>query len=642
MNESTTNHQTEKQKPKVGVYICHCGGNISDHVDVENLQRRTEKIPGVALARTNMFMCSDPGQELIAEDLKNGLVNRVVVASCAPNLHETTFRKTLSRAGVNPYLYEHANIREQVSWVHHGQAATDKAMRLIAAAAGKAKTLKPLEPLRVKANRRVTIIGGGLAGLRSAKDLADRGFTVVLVEKTPFLGGKAVLIDRVAPTGEKAVDLVSALAADVLKDPAITVFTCAQVTGFEGYIGNFRLTISLSPPEATEDLKKMAALTGSGRPSFDCEPFIGVYANKIPEKIEELVIETGVIVLATGFNSYTPRKGEYGYQEFKTVITLPDFIKKFAENQGKRNVLEIEGRKIRSLAFIHCVGSRQIPGIHEEDDSGKLNEYCSRICCTATLQAALKTRENYPGTRVYELYRDIRTYGRGQEEMYHKTSSQGVVFLRFRAEDSPVVTANEPSESYPLKVTVKDTLTFDEEVEVPVDLVVLANGLEPHPIPKLVEMMKLPVGADRFLLEVHPKLRPVELSISGILLAGTCQAPMDMGEVCNAAGAAAVKAAALLAREFVEMDPFVAEVDLEKCKGSGLCVEACLNKGALKMVEMEVGGQRVQRAQVSPALCKGCGACVAVCPEKAINLQGWTLRQYEDMVDMFVSEDLVA
>ncbi len=641
MTESINNKATEIQDPKVGVYICHCGGNISDHVDMETLQRRTEKIPGVALARTNMFMCSDPGQELIIEDLKNGLVDRVLVASCAPNLHETTFRQTLSRAGVNPYLYEHANIREQVSWVHHGQAATDKATRLVAAAAGKAKNLKPLEPLRVKAKQHVTVIGGGLAGLRCAKDLADRGFEVVLIEKSPFLGGKAVLIDRVAPTGEKAVDLVSELTTAVLKAPTIKVFTCAQVTGFEGYIGNFRLKITASPSVSDEDRKKIADTAKDGRSPYQCDPFIGVYAKDIPQETEELIIETGVIVLATGFKSYVPKIGEYGYQEFNKVITLPAFIQKFAERSKKGSFLEIDGREIHNIALIHCVGSRQIPGIHEENESGELNEYCSRICCTATLQAALRIRENYPETRVYELYRDIRTYGRGQEELYNQASSEGVVFLRFKAEDSPVVTANDSSSPYPLRVTVKDTLTFDEEVEVPVDLVVLANGLEPHPIPDLVEMMKLPVGGDRFLLEVHPKLRPVELSILGIFLAGTCQAPMDMGEVCNAAGAAAVKASALLARGFVEMDPFVAEVDLNKCKGSGACVEACLNKGALEMAEVEVEGQTVLRARISPALCKGCGACVAVCPEKAINLQGWTLKQYEDMVDMIVSDDLI-
>ena len=354
------------------------------------------------------------------------------------------------------------------------------------------------------------------------------------------------------------------------------------------------------------------------------------------------MVETGVIVLATGFRSYSPRTGEFGYGEFGEVITLPDLIRRLGEDSNRGQVLEMDGRKIRSIGMIHCVGSRQIPGIHEGDASGNLNEYCSRTCCTALLHAANQIRENYPGTRVFDFYRDIRTYGRGQEEIYNQASANGVVFLRFEPEGPPVVTRQDSMDGYPLQIHVKDTLTFGEEVELPVDLAVLAVGMEANPVPDLVEMMKLPVGADRFLLEVHPKLRPVELPVAGLLVAGTCQAPMDIGEACNAAGAAAVKASGVLARGHVELDPYVAEVDLGKCKGTGACVEACLSEGALKMVEMEVDGEKVRRAQVFPALCLGCGACVAVCPENAININGWTLKQYEDMVDMIVADELAA
>ena len=642
MTTINQNQEVEKQSPKVGVYICHCGGNISDHLDVEVLRQRMEKIPGVTVARTNMFMCSDPGQALIAEDLQKGLVDRVVVASCAPSLHELTFRRTLLRAGWNPYLYEQANIREQVSWVHHGQAATDKATRLVAAAVGKAKTLKPLEPLRVKANQKATVIGGGIAGLKAAKDLADRGFQVVLIERSPFLGGRTARLDRVAPTGEKASVLIYGLIQAVLRDPSIRLFTCARVVGFEGYVGNFKLKVLIAPPESSEDQGNTAGLNPSECSPDEWLPFIGICPQKVPETPEEVSLETGVIILATGFKSYVPQKGEYGYDQCPEVITLPGFIQKVADNQNSGRTLQLDGRWIRSMAMIHCVGSRQIPGIHEADASGYLNEYCSRTCCSAILQAAGRIRENYPETSVYEFYRDIRTYARGQEELYVRASQMGVVFLRFEAAEPPEVIYSKGKGSYPLKVKVKDTLTFGEEVEVPVDLVVLAVGMEPNPVSDLVELMKLPVGADRFLLEVHPKLRPVELSISGIFLAGTCQAPMDIGEACNAAGAAAVKAAAILNQGYVELDPFVAEVNLEKCKGTGACAKACLNPGAVKLVEMEWKGQKVQRAQVLPALCKGCGACVAVCPERAINLQGWTLKQYEDMVDMIVSDDLVS
>jgi heterodisulfide reductase subunit A len=292
--------------------------------------------------------------------------------------------------------------------------------------------------------------------------------------------------------------------------------------------------------------------------------------------------------------------------------------------------------------MIHCVGSRQIPGIHPEDESGNLNEYCSRTCCSATLNAANLIRQTYPGTSVYEFYRDIRTYGRGQEDLYSDAAKNKVVFLRYEAEEAPRVVQNRDSDDYPLLVTVNDTLTFGEEVDVPADLVVLATGMEPTGISELVDLMNLPVGTDRFLLEVHPKLRPVELPQAGIVLAGTCQAPMDVGEACSGAGGAAVKAAAILGRGYVELDPFVAEVDRDRCNGSGACVDACLVEGALRMVETEVDGRVVRHAEVTPALCTGCGACVAVCPQNAIDVNGWTLKQYEAMVDRIVAEDAAA
>lgn len=638
MTDEKKNSDNHTDQGKVGVYICYCGGNISDHVDVETVRDRVEKLPGVSVARTNMFMCSDPGQELIMEDLKNGTVNRVVVASCAPSLHETTFRNTLIRAGMNPYIYDHANIREHVSWVHHGKAATDKATRLVSAAAAKAGLLMPLEPIRVDATPHATVIGGGIAGLRAAKDLADRGIAVTLIEKSPFIGGQLARLDRIAPTGDNAAELVKDLAGQVLANTKITVHTCAAVESFEGYVGSFKLGVQKQAPKFPhgDDKSKGGRLDGVN--PGDYVPFSGVYPNPVPAKADAFTIETGVIVLATGFKSYVPRRGEYGYRDFKEVITLTDLIQTLAETPAAGDRLNVNGRPIRSIAMIHCVGSRHIPGIHPEDESGNLNEYCSRTCCSATINAATIIRQTYPGTSVYEFYRDIRTYGRGQEELYNDAAKNKVVFLRYEAEDPPQVVENTDDGDYPLRVNVNDTLTFGEAVNVPADLVVLATGMEPTGISELVNMMKLPVGTDRFLLEVHPKLRPVELPQAGILLAGTCQAPMDVGEACNGASAAAVKAAALLGRGYVELDPFVAEVDTAKCNGTGACVEACLAEGALRMVETEVDGKMVPRAEVAPALCTGCGACVAVCPQNAIDISGWTLNQYEAMVDRIVAD----
>jgi heterodisulfide reductase subunit A len=633
------NNKTEPApEPKVGVYVCHCGGNISDAVDVAKVCQQARKAPGVVVARDHIFMCSDPGQELIIEDIKSGVVNRVVVASCSPSLHETTFRQALARAGANPYVYEQANLREQVSWVHHKPTATEKAIRLVAAAAAKAGKLKPLAPIRVEAVRRAVVIGGGVAGLKSAMELAGRGLPVTLVEKSPFLGGQVAQLQRLAPYGETAAEVIGELAGAVLRHPAITVLTCARVEEFAGYIGNFKLKIVRTPPEGEDYADKLARASQSGRDLGEYVPFVGVMPAAIPEVLEEFDLAAGVLVLATGFRPYQPRQGEYGYGEFPEVVTLPELIRLLATAPAGDS-LALNGRPIRRAALIHCVGSRQIPGIHEENEGGYLNEYCSRTCCGATLYAANQIREQYPKTRVFDFYRDIRTYGRGQEELYTQAAQNGTLFFRFEAGEEPQVLRNPDPAGPPLLVRVKDVLTFGEELEVPVDLVVLAVGQEPNDLGGLVEKLKIPVGADRFLQEVHPKLRPVEVSVGGILLAGACQAPFDVGETCAAAGAAAVKAAAILTRGYVELDPFVAEVDLSKCVGTGACVAACLADGALALVDLEVAGEKVRRAQVNPALCLGCGACVAVCPEHAINVQGWTLKQYEAMVDMIVSDD---
>jgi heterodisulfide reductase subunit A len=626
----------ETGEQKVGVYICHCGGNISDHVDVQQLKENVKKIPGVSTAHTNMFMCSDPGQELIQQDIKSGKINRVVVASCAPSLHELTFRGAIKRADMNPYLYEHANIREQVSWVHDGDKATAKATGLVAAAIAKTKKQEALEPIRVDAKRHTLVLGGGIAGLRAAIDLSRRGIEVVLVEKSPFLGGRTANLDKLVPTGEKAGDLIRYLAEKVIEDPNIAVLTCAEVVRSEGYVGNFTITVKRRPPRDDEALKKLELAASRQAAVGDFIPFAGIFAGPIPEAAEEIKLETGAIVFATGFTPYVPVKGEYGFKENPEVITLPDLIRTMAESPSGGTKLQIGGRKIERVALIHCVGSRQIPGLHEADAEGNLNEYCSRTCCSATLQAASEIRERYPETNVFEYYRDIRTYGRGQEEYYERASKNGVIFFRFEPEDPPVIERTR-SAKHPLVVKAKDTLTFGEEVEAEVDLVVLAVGMQSSNISDLVEMMKLPVGADRFLLEVHPKLRPVELANTGVLLAGTCQAPMDVTEACNAAQAASAKASILLTKGFVELDPFVANVDLDRCTGRGACQEACPIEGAIQVVEMQVEGQTVKRGQVNAALCTGCGTCVAVCPDNAIDVKGWELEQYEAMVDAIVA-----
>ncbi|MGD8834630.1 MAG: CoB--CoM heterodisulfide reductase iron-sulfur subunit A family protein [Desulfobacteraceae bacterium] len=613
-----TSEKQGREEKRVGVYICHCGGNISDQVDVARLAENVKDLEGVAVSHTNAFMCSDPGQELIQEDIKSGKINRVVVASCAPSLHEITFRGAIKRARMNPYLYEHANIREQVSWVHHGEKATDKATALVAAAIAKARELEPLEPVRVEARNHATVIGGGVAGMRAALDLSRRGIRVTLIEKTPFLGGHTAKLTTLYPTGAGADSVVRTLAEAVDHDDRIDVLTCTEVTGFEGYVGNFGLTLKANPPQdcATEIAAGTYAALCGYRPHSSFK------------KEREYTIQTGTVIMATGFRPYTPGHGEYGFMKQPEVMTLPEFIEETSKGPSKAQALTIKGRTIKRVAFIHCVGSRQIPGIDEPAADGSLNEYCSRTCCSAVLRTAVEIRQRYPRTHVLDYYRDIRTYGRGQEAYYEKASENNVLFFRFEP-DSPPVVESISGGPHPLRIRVKDTLTFGEELSADVDLVVLAVGMEAQPIPSLVEMMKLPTGMDRFLQEVHPKLRPVEVANTGILLAGTCQAPMDIGEACAAAQASAAKAATLLGKGFVELDPYVAEVKDNMCSGHGNCKAVCPVEGAVTIAD--------KVARINPALCTGCGICVSECPEGAIDIKGWTLKQYEEMVDAIVA-----
>ena len=298
--------------------------------------------------------------------------------------------------------------------------------------------------------------------------------------------------------------------------------------------------------------------------------------------------------------------------------------------ETKKGILYLNNKKIKRIAFIHCVGSRQIPGIHEPDKNGNLNEYCSRTCCSATLQAAERIKNTCPNTDVFDFYRDIRTYGRFQEDIYDSASEKGVMFFRFEPDAQPEVTENKNGK-FPISIKTKDVLTFNEEIEVDVDLVVLVTGMIPNNISNMVAMMKLPVGTDKFLQEVHPKLRPVELANTGILLAGTCQAPMDITESCAAAQAASVKATALLHKGFVELEPFVAQVDTELCKGHGECLKVCPVDDTIEIDKV------TKVAKVNPALCTGCGICTPVCPENAIDVMGWSLKQYEKMVDAILA-----
>lgn len=659
---------------KIGVYTCYCGGNISHTVRCEQVAKMMESQPDVVVSRTNMSLCSDAGQSQIEQDIRELGVNRVVIGACAPSLHEETFRRAVMRAGLNPYLYHHIGLREQDSWVHacDCEGATCKAVRLMAAGVAKARLLQPLEPIQLGAEKHALVIGGGVAGLRAALDIARQGLRVALVEKSPFLGGRMAQLESVFPTGEAARELLAALIEAVARHPNITVYTRAEITGVSGYVGNYGLQVTQHsrgvdegnaevlmagceqevPDEFEYGLKNRKVIY---RPYEGCYPALpavdwGHYDGKpipldggkpvvLKDKPKKIELTAGAIVVATGFDPYQPRLGEYGYGELPEVVTLGQLIRHLSQSKGD-GPLQWNGRPVRDVVLIHCVGSREIEGVDEPHEDGQVNNYCSRVCCTAALHLAEELHQRFPALNIFDLYQDIRTYGRGHEEYYNRALEHGVRFIRYLGTERPQVSAAPDGDTHPALVRVKDALTYGEELEIPVDLVVLAVGMLPRGIDDLVKMLKVSRGNDRFLLEVHPKLRPVETAVNGVVLAGTAQGPMNIQESLSAASAAAAKVVSLLGHGKVELQPFVAAVEAEKCDGTGACVEACEYEGAIALETFEVKGKQVRRAVVTPANCVGCGACVSACPNRAVDVQGWTLAQYEAMVEA-IAMDIV-
>ncbi len=531
---------------RIAVFVCHCGGNISDVVDVEKVAEAARQMPGVVEAQDFVFMCSSTGQELIQKAIEEKGCTRVIVAACSPSLHEMTFRRCLERAGLNPYLYEPCNIREQCSWchAHEPEGATEKAIRLVASAVAKVKRAEPLDKPRVPVVKRVAVIGGGIAGMRAALDVADRGLDVVLIEKSPILGGQLLILDKLYPTEEDAAEIVADLTRAVFSHPRISVHLYSEVVASTGYLGNFNLTVVERPRGVIKEMADAAAKGGSGAPGLvQLLAALGGCWPKLPQDVWQLYaqaagdgaaadeertlqVNVGAIIIATGYEHYTPRDGEFGYNTLPGVFTLPQAIRMLDPAGPTGGKLEVNGKPVRRVAIIHCVGSRQQPGIHEPGPDGRLNEYCSRVCCTASLQIALQIRNNFPDVDVLEFYQDIRAYGRDHETNYYEAANKaGVTFFRYAPEEPPQVEAGK--NGWPLTVRVKDLLTYGEELEAGVDMVILSVGMVPRDISDLISLMKLPTGSDGFLLEVHPKLRPVELSVDGVMVAGAAQAPMD-------------------------------------------------------------------------------------------------------------------
>ncbi|MCD6483534.1 MAG: CoB--CoM heterodisulfide reductase iron-sulfur subunit A family protein [Candidatus Odinarchaeota archaeon] len=648
---------SNKAEKRIGVYVCHCGGNISDYVDVEKVVEAVKNYPGVVVARHFQFMCSDAGQDLIKNDIKELQLNGVVVASCSPKLHELTFKGVLQRSGLNPYRYYHVNIREDVSWAHthDREGATEKAIREVKAGIEYVKHAIDLEKIKTQANKSVLIVGGGRAGLNAAIILADMGIKVYLVEKEPFIGGFVSKLFRVFTSGNYGEETAVEQIKEIKKRKNIIVFTNARVDNITGYAGNFKVRIKINPryvvknhPKMKEAIEKCPVEVPDEHTYYFTKrkaiyiPFEGAYpeipaidksactkcgecvklvgdAINLDQKPEYQEFTVGAVIVATGFKPYEPKEGEFGYKIYNNhVITLPQLHALFKVNCTSGNeCLTFNGNKIKTITFIYCVGSRQTDGKGE-----KINRYCSRYCCNATLYIANELKKKFKDLQIYHLYKDIRTYGK-YEEYYTEAGHLGSVFIRYPENEPPKVS----KECDKIVVHVKDTLTENKELKIATDLVVLVVGMEPRHDELLEQVTKINRGMDGFYQEAHPKLKPVETFYKGVFLAGTCQAPRDIPETLSSSSAAASKAASLLLKGSIELEPSVASVDPSLCTPCNLCIEECPSEAI--SIKKQDGKDA---AWVNEVLCIGCGACTAVCPTEAIQLKTLTTKQIYDMI----------
>ncbi len=652
------------EKPKLGVYVCHCGINIAATVDVEAVTEYAQALPNVVIARNYSYMCSDPGQLLIKDDIKEHGLNRVVVASCSPRMHEPTFRKALQEAGLNPYYLEMANIREQDSWVHGDrEEATAKAKSLVAAAVAKVRLLEPLTPREVDAEPAALIIGAGIAGIQAALDIADAGFKVYLVEQSPSVGGRMAQLDKTFPTLDCSACILTPKMVDVANHPNIDLMAYSEVEEVSGFVGNFdvkvrkkaryvdvskctgcgdcaaecrvagrfpnefdeglgkRGAIYLPFPQAvpakyTIDPQKCLMLTrGKCGKAPKCVDACRPGAIDFEQKDEIVSFKVGAIIVATGFDVFdAAKKPEYGYTDYPNVITgleMERLVSASGPTSGTVLVNNGEEEIVpKEIAFIQCVGSR---------DQSVGNEYCSRVCCMYTAKQAHLIKDKIPDAKVKVYYMDVRAFGKGFEEFYDRVRREGIRYVR-----------GNPSEIFKrgnkLVLKVEDTLTATP-CEDEFDLVVLAVGLEPRGDGrKVIDLLRLSQSPDRFLMEAHPKLRPVDTASDGIFLAGCCQGPKDIPDTVAQAKGAAASALIPLARGKVSIDAQVAHVDEATCRGCGFCVSICPYT-AIELVSVNQMGHMVEVARVNEALCKGCGSCSAGCLSNSIQPKSFRDRQ---------------
>jgi heterodisulfide reductase subunit A2 len=563
------------QNCRIGVYICNCGTNIAQIVDVEEVSERVRALPDVRIVRSYRYMCSNPGQEMIIKDIQEVGLDRVVVAACSPRMHERTFRKACKAGGINPYLCEMANIREQCSWVHSDKlAATEKATALTRAAISRIQYHEPLDPLTAEMCPNTLVLGGGIAGLTAALELAMAGHPVYLVERSDHLGGNLARVDLTAPYLDSARDLLTERIVRLRQEPNIRVMLNARLTNLTGFVGNYSATV----------------VTQNGQ-----------------QPAEEKVFHVGNLIVATGYKEFDAgRITHYGYGK------LPDVITSFELEQMLRagRIQTKSGQSPQYVAIIHCVGSR----------SAEFHGYCSRVCCMTALKYAHEIKSALPDSYVSDIYIDMHAFGKGCEEFYRKSSQVKTLFLMYGKNERPVIRKADQGDDCAMLIEVDEKLS-GERIEIPADLVILMVGMEARPdAADVARLVNISADKDGWFMESHPKLDPVATTTDGIYIAGTCVAPKDIPDTVAQARAAAGRILAKIAKGKIEIDGVFAEVDAERCSGCRMCNELC----PFSAIEYDADKKR---SHVIPAACKACGACVAACPSSAIKGRQFTDQQ---------------
>jgi len=641
------------EEPRIGVFVCHCGLNIAGVIDVQELTEYAKTLPNVVFAVHNRYTCADPGQEEIRKAIKEHKLNRVIVAACSPRLHEPTFRRCIAEAGLNPYVFEMANIREFSSWCHAStpKEATEKAKEIVKMAVAKARLLQDLQTIEVPVTNKALILGGGIAGISAALDLAGMGFKVYLVERGESIGGHMAQLDKTFPTLDCSICIEGPKMVDVSRHPNIEIISYADALSVQGFVGNFKVKVRKNPRYIIAEnctgcgecrdvcpiefpnewdlnmgvRKAISVPFDQAVPlvyTIDMDHCIECYkcidacgarqAINFDQKPEEIELEVGTIIVSTGFDIYIPYDNSlYGYGRFDNVITALEFERLIlaAGPTGGKIIRASDGKKPHSVVFIQCVGSRDV----------NKYEYCSGFCCMYSLKNSILLKEKYKDdVEVYILYMDMRTNFKGYEEFYRRARDLGINFIRGRA--SKIL---EDPKTQNLIVHAED-MALGEPIELETELVVLSTAAIPSKgSDEMARILSVTRGADGFFMESHPKLKPLDTAVDGIFLAGACQGPKDIPYSVSQGSGAASRAATILSKPKWEIEPIIAVVNPDKCRNvkakCAICSQRC-PYGAIKAPEG-------QPAEVITAMCHGCGTCVAECPADTITQMHFTDAQ---------------